>query len=109
TTTIVTSPSFSTIGMTSATLSLNEYFASYVGDVVVAIEYSTNGGGSWNTVLSHLGAGTGSTTWTVGTPNTTVALPAGALGQPTVMLRWNYNSTFGFYWAIDNVVVNGVG
>jgi hypothetical protein len=104
TSTIVTSPAFSLAGYSSASLSLNQYYLSYSADATVAVEYSTNGGSSWTTLSSILGTTTGSTTWTAGTPTTTLSLAA-LIGQPNVMLRWNYISTWGFYWAIDNIVV----
>ena len=103
------SPSFSTASLSSATLKFNQYLGSYsFNDTKVQIEYSTNGGSSWTSMVSYLGSFTGSATWTAGTPTSTVSFPAGALGQPNVMLRWNYVSSGGYYWLIDNIVLTGV-
>lgn len=104
TSTIVTSPSFSLAGYASANLTLNQYYISYSGDATVAVEYSLNGGSTWTTLSSILGTSTGGTTWSAASPTTTISLAA-LVGQPNVMLRWNYISTWGYYWAIDNIVV----
>ncbi|MBX2905734.1 MAG: fibronectin type III domain-containing protein [Taibaiella sp.] len=106
TSTLFTSPAFSLSGYASATLTLNQYYLSYSADATVAIEYSTNGGSTWSTLQSFLGTTTGSTTWTTSTPTTTISL-ASLVGQSSVMLRWNYISTWGFYWAVDNIKVVG--
>ena len=109
TNTIVTSPSFSTVGYTSAAVSFNQYYNFYPFDTSVSIEYSIDGGANWVTILNQftLGTNAGTTTWVSTAPTTTLAFPAGALNQPDVMLRWNYNSDWGWYWAIDNIAVNG--
>ncbi len=107
TTTVLTSPSFSLDGYTSATLTFNQVYLMYAADINVSVDYSTDGGASWTTFINQLGATTGTTSWVASTPTTSVALPAGALDQPNVMLRWNYSSTWGWYWAIDNVAVTG--
>jgi len=106
TTTLFTSPAFSTVGYTSASLSFNQYFQTYVSDTTVAVEYSTDGT-TWTPFLDQLGATAGFTSWLSTAPNTTIALPAGALGQPSVQLRWNYKSLWGWYWAVDNIKVTG--
>ncbi|MES2700985.1 MAG: PKD-like domain-containing protein, partial [Bacteroidota bacterium] len=105
TNTIVTSPIFSLVGYSTATLTLNEYFQSYTADATVQIQYSINGGSSWFTLVDRLGTSVGTTTWSAASPNTSISLTA-LLGQANVRLRWNYVSTYGFYWAIDNVKVS---
>lgn len=110
TTTILTSPAFSTSGYTSATLTYNQFFTSYAaGDVTAAVQYSIDGGSTWTTLVNQLGTSATTSTWSSGTPQITVALPAAALGVTSVKLRWNYNSTFGYYWAVDNIAVKGSG
>lgn len=108
-TTLITqlrSPSFSTAGYASAALSFNYYCNSSTSyDANAQIDYSLDGGATWTTLHNYLGTITGSGTWTAGTPNQTITLPAGALGKPSVMLRWFYNSTWGFYWGVDNIKV----
>ncbi len=112
TVTEVRSPAFSTVGVPSATLTFNHYYYYYAsGDVNANVDYSTDGGTSWTSIINYVSAGAsaGATTWTAGTPNATLALPAGALNQSSVMLRFYYQSTYGFYWAIDNVQLVGPG
>jgi subtilisin family serine protease/uncharacterized protein YjdB len=105
TTTVLTSPSFSTVGYTSGSLTYNQHFLAYTGDATVAVQYSINGGSTWTTLVNQLGTSVTGTTWTAATPQVTATLPTGALGQSNVMLRWNYSSTSGAYWAVDNIVV----
>jgi len=108
TNTILTSPSFSLAGYSSATLALNQYcYSSTSYDATVAIQYSIDGGTTWTNIANQLGSITGSTTWTVGTPNNTYTMPAATLGQSNVKIRFNYVSTWGFYWAVDNIVIAG--
>lgn len=104
--TILTSPSFSTVGYTAATVAFNEYYQTWTTDTIVDVEYSTDGT-SWTPFLDQLGVTSGATTWLSTTPSTAMALPSGALGQPNVWLRWNYRSFWGWYWAIDNISVRG--
>jgi len=104
------SPSFSTVGLSAATLTFSHYYDYYSADATANVSYSTDGGTTWVVIVDYFTAGVsaGSTSWTVGSPNVTLALPAGALGHSNVQLRWQYNSTFGFYWAVDNIRVTGV-
>lgn len=105
---LVTSPSFSLAGFSSANVTFNQYYRIYTDDSTVAVEYSIDGGITWSTILDQLGIATGTTTWNSLTPTTTIALPAAVIGQPNVMLRWNYKTLFGWYWALDNISVQGV-
>lgn len=105
TTTMVQSPAFSLVGYTAATLSFNQYIPTWAGDSSVVVEYSTDGI-TWSTFFDQTGLPGGGPSWLSTTPSTTVALPAGAIGMPSVQLRWYLKSTWGFYWAIDNIAVN---
>ncbi len=98
------SPSFSTVGYSAVTLAFNQFIISDITDAKADVEYSIDGGSSWLPVVSYVTAIAGSATWTAGTPDETLALPAGALGQANVMLRWDYNG--GYYgWFLDNISV----
>ncbi len=103
-TTSLVSPTFSTVNYTAATLSFQQYYRYISGnDIFAGVEYSTNGT-TWTTLVSYTstqGTATGVQT------ATTVALPAGALGQASVQIRFRYQSNDGYYWAIDNVGVTG--
>jgi subtilisin-like proprotein convertase family protein len=104
--TLVTSPSFSTVGYGSAVLSFNQYLFSLISsDPTVDVEYSTDGGTVWNTVLSQVDVTSGTGAWSASAPEVSIALPAGALGMPDVKLRWNYYSNYGLWWDIDNISV----
>ena len=102
------SPVFSTVGYTSASLSFNHYIhSSTFYDYNAEIDYSTDGGVTWNVLQDYLGMTDGSTTWGAATPTHILTLPSGALGQPNVQLVWHYYSSFGFQWAVDNIEVDG--
>jgi subtilisin-like proprotein convertase family protein len=104
--TILTSPAFSTIGYGSATLSFNQFLFSVASsDAIVNVEYSIDGGVTWDTVLDQYAVVSGGTTWSPSSPEVTVALPSDAMGIGNVMLRWNYYSNFGLFWDIDNISV----
>ena len=101
------SPSFSTVGYSALTVGVDNFYDYYSSDVNAEIDYSTDGGTTWNVVYNYRAgaANSGATTWSATTPNQTIALPAGAMGKPSVMLRWYYNSVFGNWWAVDNITV----
>ncbi|MES2702330.1 MAG: T9SS type A sorting domain-containing protein [Bacteroidota bacterium] len=106
--TAVSSPSFSLAGYDAATVSFNQYYQYYnPGDSSAAIQYSIDGGATWATILEQVGTTSGNQTWTAGVPDATLAIPAAAMGQPDVRIRWFYNSTWGWYWAVDNIVISG--
>jgi trimeric autotransporter adhesin len=105
--TTVTSPSFSTVGFGSANLLFNQYLLSTGLDVAASIEYSVNGGTSWTSIIDQVGTVVGSGLWTSASPEGSFSLPAGAIGQPDVRLRWNYNGTQ-FYWFLDNISVTAM-
>ncbi len=107
TNTIITSPSFSLAGYTSASVSFNQYYQAIPGfDVTASVEYSV-GGGPWISMVNQAPTSAGSTTWLSTSPDFTIALPGAALGATDVRLRWNYFSNWGWHWAIDNIKVSG--
>ena len=99
------SPAFSTIGMTSASLSFNHYYPSFYSGDSARLEYSLNGT-TW-TDMGGFTAATTNTDLTAAGSLATITLPAGALGQPTLYVQFKYRSGFGYEWYIDNVVVSG--
>ncbi len=97
--TMLQSPAFSTVGLSSASLSFYNYFRYLNGSA--AVEISTDGT-NW----------TGLTTYTSNQGSSTSFVQAtldlgGYLAQSTVYIRFKYNSSWGYYWAIDNVLVSG--
>jgi hypothetical protein len=101
------SPSFATIGYDSVKVSYNHYFLSDASDQVLAVEYSVNNG-PWTPIYDYYGLATdGGNTWSASSPDTTLILPAAAINQPNVRLRWHYNGAL-YGWLLDNILVKGV-
>jgi len=81
------------------------------------VDYSTDGGTTWTQIpaaqysayaLDSSVESIGAATWIAGTPTLTYTLPSSAAGKANVQLRWYYKSINGYYWALDNIVVNGL-
>lgn len=102
--TALTSPSFSTVGFSSATLSFNNFIFSDVTDLATKVEFTTNNGATWSTLIDYTGAIDGTGVFSPSSPEASVPLPAAALGQSDVKLRWSYNAAF-WLWIIDNIKV----
>jgi hypothetical protein len=103
--TILTSPAINTINMTTLNLKFQQFYQYWAsGDSAVIVQASTNGT-TWTNIVDYkLGAtSVGSAT---SFSNTTINLN-GYINNPTLYVRFNYNATFGYGWAIDNVKVDG--
>jgi trimeric autotransporter adhesin len=113
TATRLVSPSFSTAGYTSASLSFDTYFRALT-EAFVGVEYSTNGGGTWTSItttpsiVANTSVPSTASSNPPGTVNVTASLPAGALGQSAVMLRFRYDASWDYYWGMDNVSLTGI-
>ncbi|RYY89501.1 MAG: T9SS type A sorting domain-containing protein [Chitinophagaceae bacterium] len=98
------SPAFSTVNYTSAALTFQHVFRKYADDVSVTVQYSTNGS-TWTTLKTYTtDQGTVTSNAQVATLES-ITLPAGALNQPNLRIRFNYNSVWGYFWIVDNVKV----
>ena len=109
TNTVLTSPVFSTVGMTSADLTFENLYQRWnSGDITVALEISTDGGATWTVLRNYLALGNqGVVTANAQVPaNESINLSA-YLNQPNMRIRYNYVSTWGYYWIIDNIAVSG--
>ena len=99
--TILTSPVISTLGYSSLSLEFYHYYQEYTGSIA-KVEVTTNNGMTWTTIQSY--------TTTQGSfsafANTTINLGA-YLGVPSLQIRFNYQASYGYWWAIDNVTVSG--
>lgn len=97
---ILQSPAFSTLGYASANVSYFHYYRHLTA--TQNVEYSIDGTNwvSFKTYNTNQGASNAFV-------QDTVALPAGALNQPTVYVRFRYQDGWAWYWAIDNFVVTG--
>ena len=102
TSTILQSPAFSTVGYTSANVSFYQFLYEPSSGTTATVEVSTNGT-TWAALATY--------DETVGEldafEQSTVALTAAYLNQPTVYVRFKYDSEYRYYWAIDNVSVQG--
>ena len=100
---ILVTPVFSTVGMSSAVLAFNEGYNFSTG-TVATIEISTTGlGGPW-TILKNYTVPVGATT------TNPLGFAAGIdlntyLGLSNLVIRFNYVGTALSNWALDNVVV----
>lgn len=99
--TYLTSPTFSLEGYTSATLSF-WHFLRWIVTNRAQVEISTDNGASWTILQGYTGIqGTAS-----GFVNRTINLDA-YVGNPQVRLRFYYEATWDYGWAIDNIRVSG--
>ncbi|GAA4037212.1 hypothetical protein GCM10022386_23750 [Flavobacterium cheonhonense] len=101
TATILQSPTFSTVGLTDASLNFFHYYRDWDGTDFAYVEVSTDGT-NWtalNTYTTTQGASNG---FLLVTTNL-----SGYLNQPTVSIRFRYAGVYAYYWAIDNVSVTG--
>ncbi len=92
------SPTFDFTGLTDVTLEFTHYFRQYESASTVTFAYSTNNGSSWTPVQ----------TWEVTTSNPATfsqGFPSLA-GQSQVKFKWNYTGTWGYYWCVDDIIVN---
>ncbi|MEI6123178.1 MAG: HYR domain-containing protein, partial [Bacteroidota bacterium] len=100
TSTILQSPVFNTIGYTTASLRFYHYYSRSA--LSAKVDYSLDGT-SWINMKTYI-IGVGAMN---GFAQDNIAFPAGALNQPTVYIRFKYDDSWGYYWAIDNVTVTG--
>jgi hypothetical protein len=92
-------PTLDLSGYTTASLSFNYYFR-YYSPSSGTLSYSINNGSTWVPLL----------TVTASSANPAVfsqSIPA-IVGQSQVKFKWNYTGTWGYYWAIDDVRINGL-
>ncbi len=100
TNTALISPSFATTNFTAATVSFWHYYRS---SGTAKVQYSTDGGTIWTDIQSY----TATTGAIAGFVQANLVLPAGALNQANVKIRFKYDASWGYFWAIDNVSVTG--
>jgi hypothetical protein len=102
TNTILESPSFSTLGLSAASLSFYHYYKDYDATDSVRVLISTDGGTNYTRIyLSSTTVGTASAF-----VNQVVSLNS-YVGFANVKLRFSYSAKWAWYWNIDNVSVTG--
>ena len=98
------SPSFSTLNFTEASLELNHAYQHWTsGNGTATIAYSIDNGGTWvdfQTYTANVGANNNFV-------DSVLPLPAGALNQATVKLRFTHMVVWGYFWAINSIKVSG--
>lgn len=100
----LTSPVFSLANYSGATLTFQQAYEYWpAGDSIVSLQISTDGGGTWSTLQNYVGANVGNRT---GFVTETFSLNA-YLGQTNLRLRFYYYCHWGYYWAIDNILISG--
>lgn len=96
------SPVFSLVGYSAATLTFQHFYQYWNTSDIARLEISTNGGVTWTIINAY--------TATLGTStsfqNATFSLAA-YLGNANCRIRYDYGSIWGFYWAVDNVLITG--
>jgi len=102
TATILQSPSFSTVGYTSASISFYHYYYEPFSPSTGKIEVSLDGT-TWTTLQTY--------ETTTGSWNAfaaaNITIPAAFLNQATVYMRFKYDGAWRYYWAIDSVSISG--
>jgi hypothetical protein len=102
TNTILESPSFSTVGLSAASLSFYHYYKDYDANDSIRVLISTDGGTNWTRIyLSSATVGAANAF-----ANQVVSLNS-YVGFANVKFRFNYNAKWGWFWNIDNVSVTG--
>ncbi len=100
------SPSFSTVGLSAATLTFEHAYKSWSSDTTVKLEISTDGGTNWFQLADYKGTSVGNSSNNTQTTAAASVSLSGYLNQPNVKIRFNYVSAWGYYWIVDNVVVS---
>lgn len=99
--TYLESPSISLAGYTSASLSFYHYLR-YIGGTKARVEISIDGGATWNLINSYLATqGTASSF-----VNANFSLNS-YVGNSNVKIRFLFDATWDWGWAIDNVKITG--
>lgn len=99
--TYLESPSINLSGYTSATLSFF-HFLRYIPGNKARVEVSTDGGSSWTIIGNYLSNQGSPSSFT----NASISMNA-YVGLANVKIRFLYDATWDFGWAIDNVNITG--
>ena len=101
TVTSLISPSFNTTGLSSASISFFHYYQ-FNSSESAKVQISSNGL-DWTDITTYsatVGASNGFV-------NANLSIPSNFIGLANVYIRFNYNATDDWFWAIDNVSVTG--
>jgi hypothetical protein len=93
-------PEFNLSEYSTVTLSFEHYFKHYSSSTAT-LSYSTDGGSAWTEIQSWSGTSTqNAESWSED-------LSAELAGEPSVLIKWNYTGSWGYYWALDDIAING--
>jgi Zn-dependent metalloprotease/uncharacterized protein YjdB len=95
------SPVFSLAGYTNCVLSFQHTYSQYPTDINVQVDISTDAGATWTFLQDYIGTSVGNID---GFVNSIVDLSAYD-GMSNLMIRYHYHSDYGWYWAVDNIVI----
>jgi hypothetical protein len=101
TVTYLVSPSINLAGYTSASLTFYQYLR-YIGGNKARVQSSIDGGTTWVTQLTQIASQGSVNSFAL----TTVNLSS-LLGNSNVKLRFYYDATYDYGWAVDNVKISG--
>jgi len=102
---VLETPVFSTLGLSTANLQFNHAFNLLAG-AWVKVELSTNGGASYTSVLTQFNGASTRTPYTA-YPLQTINLNA-FIGQPSLRVRFSYHGVGASSWAVDNILIPDV-
>jgi hypothetical protein len=110
TNTSLVSPVFSLAGSyLSAKVTFEHiYFKWTSGDVFTNVEISTDGGTNWALLINYVPLGSQGVTTTNAQQTTTATLDLTPyLNETNLRLRFRYETAWGYYWLLDDIVVAG--
>lgn len=99
--TYLVSPIINLAGYTTASLTFWQHLR-YIGGNRARVESSIDGGTTWVTQLTQIASQGAANNFV----QTTVNLGS-LLGNPNVLLRFYYDATYDYGWAVDNVKITG--
>ena len=97
------SPVFSLVGYTTATLSFEQFYNFNIDDVIAEVDISTDGGVTWGLLADYWGTTAGA--YTAFATETIDLTPY--LGMSNLKIEYNYTSSYGSSWAVDNINITG--
>ena len=93
------SPTIDMSTFSAVNLRFKHYFKAYTGSSG-KLSYSIDNGTSWTLMNTY-------TTTSATNPVIFTQAVAAVAGQSAVKFKWNYAGTYGYYWAIDSVLITG--
>lgn len=95
------SPPIDLTSYTAATVSFYHFYQSWINDVYARVEVTTNGGTTWTTLANY------TTNQGTSTNFAQVFLNLNPYVGNTIQIRFDYQTNWGWGWAIDNFRVLG--